>query len=78
VGAAKHELTGSPVSEFNERAALTSRRTVSQVTGTLAAMLGVARPSLNKVLKDLERGGLIQISYSTIEVPDPARLAARA
>jgi len=45
---------------------------------TLAAMLGVARPSLNKVLKDLERDGLIRISYSTIEVPDPAKLAARA
>jgi CRP-like cAMP-binding protein len=45
---------------------------------TLAAMLGVARPSLNKVLKDLERDGLIRISYSSIEVPDPARLAARA
>jgi CRP-like cAMP-binding protein len=45
---------------------------------TLAAMLGVARPSLNKVLKDLERGGLIRISYTTIEIPDPGRLAARA
>jgi CRP-like cAMP-binding protein len=45
---------------------------------TLAAMLGVARPSLNKVLKDLEREGLIRISYATIEVPDRARLAGRA
>ena len=45
---------------------------------TLAAMLGVARPSLNKVLKDLERDGLIRIGYSTIEVPDRARLAARS
>jgi CRP-like cAMP-binding protein len=45
---------------------------------TLAAMLGVARPSLNKVLKELERGGLIRISYSTIEVVDPVKLAARA
>lgn len=36
---------------------------------TLAAMLGVAQPSLNKVLTDLERDGLIRISYSTIEVP---------
>jgi CRP-like cAMP-binding protein len=44
---------------------------------TLAAMLGVARPSLNKVLKDLEREGLIRISYSTIEIPDRARLTAR-
>ena len=40
-------------------------------------MLGVARPSLNKVLNELERGGLIRISYSTIEVLDRARLAAR-
>jgi CRP-like cAMP-binding protein len=45
---------------------------------TLAAMLGVQRPSLNKVLKDLERDGLIRISYSTIEVLDRAKLAARA
>ena len=45
---------------------------------TLAAMLGVARPSLNKVLKDLERDGLIRIGYSTIEVPDRARLATRS
>ena len=44
---------------------------------TLAAMLGVQRPSLNKVLKDLERDGLIQISYSTIEVLDRARLVTR-
>jgi CRP-like cAMP-binding protein len=45
---------------------------------TLAAMLGVQRPSLNKVLKDLERDGAIRISYSAIEVLDRARLAARA
>jgi Crp-like helix-turn-helix domain len=45
---------------------------------TLAATLGVARPSLNKVLKDLERDGLIRISYSAIEVLDRAKLAARA
>ena len=45
---------------------------------TLAAMLGVQRPSLNKVLKDLERAGLIRISYSTIEVLDRARLTSRA
>jgi len=40
-------------------------------------MLGVARPSLDKVPKDLERDGLIKISYSTIEVLDRARLTAR-
>src|SRR5215472_14346545 len=45
---------------------------------TLAAMLGVQRPSLNKVLKDLERDGLIRISYRHIEIRDTTRLASRA
>jgi CRP/FNR family transcriptional regulator, cAMP and macrophage regulator len=45
---------------------------------TLAAMLGVARPSLNKVLKEMEGDALIRISYSTIEILDRAGLAARA
>ena len=45
---------------------------------TLAAMLGVQRPSLNKVLKDLERDGLIRISYGAIEIRDTTRLASRA
>jgi CRP/FNR family transcriptional regulator, cAMP and macrophage regulator len=37
---------------------------------TLAAMLGVRRPSLNKVLKELERDGLIVIRYASIEIVD--------
>lgn len=45
---------------------------------TLAAMLGVARPSLNKVLKDLERDGVIKVSYGTIEILDQVRLSALA
>ena len=45
---------------------------------TLAAMLGVQRPSLNKVLKELERDGLISISYSAIDTLDPGRLARLA
>ncbi|MGI9007809.1 MAG: Crp/Fnr family transcriptional regulator [Streptosporangiaceae bacterium] len=45
---------------------------------TLAAMLGVQRPSLNKVLKDLERDGLIRVSYAAVEVLDRARLTSRA
>ena len=44
---------------------------------TLAAMLGVQRPSLNKVLKDFERDGLVRTGYAAIEILDPARLAAR-
>src|SRR5262249_16478107 len=39
---------------------------------TLAAMLGAQRPSLNKVLKDLEHDGLIRISYGAVEIRDMA------
>ncbi|GAB3394166.1 HTH-type transcriptional regulator Cmr [Amycolatopsis echigonensis] len=45
---------------------------------TLAAMLGVQRPSLNKILKELERDGLITVQYAAIEIVDPERLARRA
>jgi hypothetical protein len=38
----------------------------------------VQRPSPNKVLKGLERDGLIRISYGTIEILDRARLTVRA
>lgn len=41
---------------------------------TLAAMLGVQRPSLNKILKEFERDNLIDIGYAAIDVKDPDRL----
>lgn len=45
---------------------------------TLAAMLGVQRPSLNKILKEFERQGLIQLRYAAIDVLDAERLAVLA
>lgn len=45
---------------------------------TIAAMLGVQRPSLNKVLKDLEKKGLITLGYGQIEINDAAGLEALA
>ena len=45
---------------------------------TLAAMLGVQRPSLNKILKGLEADGLIAVRYGTIELIDAAGLTRRA
>ncbi|MGH2571979.1 MAG: Crp/Fnr family transcriptional regulator [Actinomycetota bacterium] len=45
---------------------------------TLAAMLGVHRPSLNKVLKELERGRLVRVGYSEIEILDAERLVRLA
>jgi Mn-dependent DtxR family transcriptional regulator len=41
-------------------------------------MLGVQRPSLNKILKELERDQLIAIHYAGIDVLDVDRLRAKA
>lgn len=45
---------------------------------TLAAMLGAHRPSLNKVLKDLERSRLVRVGYSEIEILDSEGLSRLA
>lgn len=45
---------------------------------TVAAMIGVQRPSLNKVLKDFERRGLINVGYGAITIRDAATLATFA
>ncbi|GAB3189848.1 Crp/Fnr family transcriptional regulator [Nesterenkonia suensis] len=45
---------------------------------TVAAMIGVQRPSLNKVLKDLERQGLVSVGYGVITVHDEHALAGVA
>ncbi len=45
---------------------------------TLAAMLGVQRPSLNKILKDLENKGLIELGYGRIEIRDAKALESLA
>lgn len=41
---------------------------------TLAAMLGVQRPSLNKILKEFERHDLITIGYGSIDIVDAEKL----
>jgi len=43
---------------------------------TLAAMLGVARPSLNKILKDFERRGWVSVGYGSVRLDDPDALSA--
>lgn len=45
---------------------------------TLAAMLGVQRPSLNKILKEFERQGLIAIHYAGIDLTNTDGLLAKA
>lgn len=41
---------------------------------TLAALLGVTRPSLNKVLRDLERRGHVRLGYAEVHLLDPEAL----
>lgn len=41
---------------------------------SLAALLGVRRPSLNKVLRDLERAGVVRLSYRRVEIADRREL----
>lgn len=41
---------------------------------TLAAMLGVARPSLNKILKDFERHDHVEVGYGSVRLLDTAAL----
>ncbi|WP_435107392.1 Crp/Fnr family transcriptional regulator [Nocardiopsis synnemataformans] len=38
---------------------------------SLAGVLGVRRPSSNKVLKEFEHQGLVRVRYGAIEVLDP-------
>jgi CRP/FNR family transcriptional regulator, cAMP and macrophage regulator len=52
--------------------------TVALTQRTLSAMLGVQRPSLNKIVKDLENDNLITVGYGTIKINDGAALAKRA
>lgn len=44
---------------------------------TLAAMLGVQRPSLNKILKEREREDIIGVRYAAIDILAPETLGER-
>jgi CRP/FNR family transcriptional regulator, cAMP and macrophage regulator len=41
-------------------------------------MLGVHRPSLNKVLKDFEKKGLLELGYADIQILDHEGLSRLA
>lgn len=45
---------------------------------SLAALLGVRRPSLNKVLRELERAGLVRLSYRCVDIADRRALVRAA
>jgi CRP-like cAMP-binding protein len=45
---------------------------------SLASLLGVRRPSLNRVLKDFERAGMVRLSYRCVDIADRAGLVRTA
>ncbi len=49
---------------------------VSLPQATVAALLGVRRPSVNRVLRAFARRGLVEISYGRVQIVDAAALAA--
>ncbi len=48
---------------------------VSLPQTTVAALLGVRRPSVNRVLRKFSRSGLIEISYGRVQILEPEALA---
>lgn len=48
---------------------------VSLPQATVAALLGVRRPSVNRVLRKFARGGLVEISYGKVQILDTVALA---
>ncbi|MEU3143081.1 MULTISPECIES: helix-turn-helix domain-containing protein [unclassified Streptomyces] len=53
-------------------------RAVSCSQGTLAAMLGMRRQTMNRIIKDFERQGLLRVSYCRLELVAVDRLQCRA
>ena len=43
---------------------------------TVAALLGVRRPSVNRVLRKFARSGMVEISYGKVQILDAAALAS--
>lgn len=51
---------------------------VSLTQTTVAALLGVRRPSVNRVLNRFARSGMVQVGYGKVQVLDPSGLATVA
>lgn len=76
------DLLGATLTEQTARLLLAeadpATGTVQLPQRVLAAMLGVQRTSLNKVLRDLERDGVVELGYRAVHLRDPDRLATHA
>lgn len=53
------------------------RASITTSQETLAAMLGISRPTLNKELRELEKAGAVVLHYGRIDITDLALLLAQ-
>ena len=67
----RKQLAGLPLDEERDDS-------VALPQESLAALLGVRRPSLNKVLRELEREGVVGLSYRCVDIADRAALVRAA
>ena len=62
----------------NPGAAPRTRRVINVPQEDLALMLALSRQTVNQILRQFEREGLLALRYGEIEIVDAARLAAHA
>jgi CRP-like cAMP-binding protein len=74
------DLLGVPLSEQVARVILAEAvdAELPYSQATVAALLGARRPSVNKVVNDLQRRGIIDVGYRSIKVIDEAGLLIQA
>ncbi len=70
-GDLRHQVAALLVDETDDE-----RATVRLSQSTIAELLGATRPSVNRVLKQLETDGILDLAYRRVEVADRTRLLA--
>lgn len=76
IGDVEHKIAAR-LSSLAERTDRDQPAVIPVTQSDLAEMCGLSRPTVQQVLANLERRGLIKAGYRRIEILDPARLAAR-
>ncbi|MGD9702888.1 MAG: Crp/Fnr family transcriptional regulator [Acidimicrobiia bacterium] len=74
------DLLGVPLAQQVARVVLDEavERELPYSQATIAALLGARRPSVNKVVNDLQRRGVIDVGYRSIRIVDAAALLVLA
>ncbi|PVX78959.1 Crp/Fnr family transcriptional regulator [Paraburkholderia unamae] len=73
-----HDYGEAAVTPTPAPAALRARCVIPVPQEDLALMLALSRQTVNQILRQLERDGVLALRYGEIEIVDAARLAAQA